>query len=102
MRASFLVVSTGRGTRLAARIAAHGGMVRTIYCVQPYRRTAGRLVKCDLRRLLSQDAALRAARAMKGAADGVVVFVVFGSPEADYWSEPRLIAKAGDVPADAR
>lgn len=77
-------------------------MLRTIYCVQPYRRVAGRLVHGHMRRLLSSDAALRAARAMKGDAAGVVVFSVVGYAETDYWSEPRLIARAGDVPAGAR
>ena len=76
-------------------------MLRTIFCVQPYRRSAGRLVKGHMRRLLSHDAAIRAARAMKGEAAGVVVFRVSGSPEADYWTEPVLIARAGEVPAEA-
>lgn len=74
---------------------------RTIYCVQPYRRRAGRLGRGHLRRLLSRDAAIRAARAEKGAADGVVVYRVTGCWEADYWSEPVLIAAAGDVPPEA-
>lgn len=77
------------------------GMLRTIFCVQPYRRSAGRLVKGHMRRLLSRDAAIRAARAMKGEAAGVVVFRVSGSPEADYWTDPVLLARAGDVPAEA-
>ena len=75
-------------------------MMRTIYCVQPYQRSAGRLVKGHLRRLLSRDAAIRAARSCKGAAAGVVVYRVSGAPEADYWSEPILIARAGDVPPE--
>lgn len=75
-------------------------MVRTIYCVQPYVRSAGKLAKGHLRRLLSRDAAIRAARAMRGQAAGVVVFRVVGSWEADYWSDPLLIAKAGEVPAE--
>lgn len=74
-------------------------MVRTIFCVQPYQRSAGRLVKGHLRRLLSRDAAIRAARAHRGQAAGVVVYSVTGSAEADYWSEPLVIAQAGDVPA---
>lgn len=76
-------------------------MVRTIYCVQPYVRSAGRLAKGHLRRLLSRDAAIRAARAEKGCASGVVVYRVTGSWEADSWSDPVLIARAGDVPAEA-
>lgn len=76
-------------------------MNRTIYCVQPYQRSAGRLVRGHMRRMLSAEAAMRAARAYKGAAAGVVVFRVTGSPEADYWSEPVLIARAGEVPAEA-
>lgn len=74
-------------------------MLRTIYCVQPYQRSAGRLVKGHLRRLLSSDAAIRAARAYRGQAAGVVVYRVSGSPEADYWSEPIIIAQAGDIPS---
>lgn len=35
---------------------------------------------------------------MRGCESGVVVFRVTGSPSADYWSEPVLIARAGDVP----
>lgn len=76
-------------------------MVRTIYCVQPYVRSAGRLAKGHMRRLLSRDAAIRAAQCMKGQAAGVVVFRVTGSWEADYWSDPVLVARAGDVPAEA-
>lgn len=76
-------------------------MKLTIYCVQPYFRRAGRLAPGHMRRLLSQDAAMRAARAHKGAADGVVVFRVSGVPEADYWTDQVLIARAGDVPPEA-
>lgn len=77
-------------------------MMRTIYCVQPFQRSAGRLVHGHMRRLLSRDAAIRAARAYRGAAVGVVVFQITGSPEADYWSDPILIAQSGDVPAEAQ
>lgn len=77
-------------------------MMRTIYCVQPYQRSDGRLVKDHMRRLLSRDAAIRAAQACKGLAVGVVVYRVTGSPEMDFWSDPVLIARAGDVPAEAR
>ncbi|QBX38646.1 hypothetical protein E4M02_11025 [Brevundimonas sp. S30B] len=75
--------------------------MRTIYCVQPFQRSAGRLVRGHMRRLLSRDAAIRVARSCKGAAAGVVVFRVTGSAEADYWSDPVLIARAGEVPAEA-
>lgn len=73
-------------------------MVRTIFCVQPYVRSGGRLAKGHMRRLLSRDAAIRAARCMKGQAAGVVVYRVSGCWEVDFWSEPILIARAGDVP----
>lgn len=76
-------------------------MLKTLYCVQPYRRAAGKLAPGDLRRLLSRDAAIRAARAMRGLCVGVVVYRVTGSPDADYWSDPVLIARAGEVPAEA-
>lgn len=74
------------------------GMERTIFCVQPYRRGADGLRKGHMRRLLSREAAIKAARAMRGCEEGVVVFRVTGSD--DYWSEPVLIARAGDVPAE--
>jgi hypothetical protein len=51
-----------------------------------------------MRRLLSREAAIKAARSMRGCEEGVVVFRVTGSD--DYWSEPVLIARAGDVPAE--
>lgn len=76
-------------------------MIRTIFCVQPYRRHRGELVRGHMRRLLCREDALRAARAEKGYAAGVVVFRVSGSPEADYWSEAVVIARAGDVPSEA-
>lgn len=73
-------------------------MERTIFCVQPYRRGADGLRKGHLRRLLSREAAIKAARALRGCESGVVVFRVTGSPDADYWSVPVLIGRAGDVP----
>lgn len=76
-------------------------MFRTIYCVQPYVRSGGRLDKGHMRRLLSRDAAIRAARGMRGLAAGVVVFRVSGCWEADFWSDPVLIARAGEVPTEA-
>ena len=76
-------------------------MMRTIYCVQPYQKSAGRLVHGHMRRLLSRDAAIRAAQACKGLAAGVVVYRVTGSPEADFWMEPVMIARSGQVPAEA-
>lgn len=45
---------------------------------------------------------MRAAQSMKGQAAGVVVFTVSGDCDADYWSEPVLLAQAGDVPAEAQ
>lgn len=73
-------------------------MERTIFCVQPYRRTADGLQKGHMRRLLSAGAALRAARAMRHHESGVIVYRVTGSADADYWSTPVLIGRAGDVP----
>lgn len=73
-------------------------MERTIFCVQPYVETPHGLAPGHLRRLLSRDAALRAARAFRGSAAGVVVYSVTGSPEADFWQEPVLLARAGTVP----
>lgn len=73
-------------------------MERTIFCVQPYVSTTLGLQPGHLRRLLSRDAAMRAARSERGAAAGVIVYSVTGSAEADYWREPVLIARAGAVP----
>lgn len=89
------------GSTLVARTGIHVHMMRTIYCVQPYAKSAGRLVQGHLRRLLSRDAAIRAARAYRGAAAGVVVYSVTGCPEADFWGDPILIAASGDVPIEA-
>jgi hypothetical protein len=75
--------------------------VRTIFCVQPYQRSQGSLMRGHMRRLLSRDAAIRAAQCMKGQAAGVVVYRVTGCWEADYWTDPVLIARAGDVPVEA-
>lgn len=77
----------------------HTCMERTIFCVQPYHRTRGGLVAGHMRRLLSADAAMKAARGMRGCADGVIVFSRTGSWEVDYWREPRLLARAGDTPS---
>lgn len=76
-------------------------MMRTIFCVLPYRKSGDRLERGHMRRLLSREAAIRAARAEKGQVAGVVVFRVTGAPEADYWSEPVIIARVGEVPAEA-
>lgn len=73
-------------------------MERTIFCVQPYVRSRGELAKGHMRRLLSRDAAIRAARACRGEAAGVVVYQVRGCPEADYWSDPVMIARSGETP----
>ena len=76
-------------------------MIRTIFCVQPYQKSAGRLVKGHMRRLLSRDAAITAAKAYRGSAAGVVVYCVRGYPEADVWSDPQVIAMSGEVPREA-
>lgn len=76
-------------------------MIRTIYCSQPYLRRPSGLEKGHMRRFLSERAALTAARAMRRDAPGVVVFKVQGTPEADYWTDPILIARYGDVPPEA-
>ncbi|WP_313454667.1 hypothetical protein [Brevundimonas sp.] len=57
-------------------------------------------MKDHMRRLLSRDAAIRAARSCKGYAAGVVVYRVTGSPEADFWMDPVLIARSGTVPRE--
>lgn len=73
-------------------------MERTIFCVQPYRRGADGLRKGHLRRLLSRDAALSAARVMARYECGVIVYRVTGRTGADFWGDPVVIAKAGDTP----
>jgi hypothetical protein len=76
-------------------------MERTIFVVQPYVRAPSGVAKGHVRRLLSRDAAIRAARAYRGAALGVAVYSVTGNPDADFWREPVLIARSGQVPAEA-
>lgn len=89
---------------MAGRLDSVGGvrksycMERTIFCVQPFVVTASGLQPGHMRRLLSREAAMRAAKAERGNAAGVIVYSVTGSPEADYWRDPVLLAKAGAVP----
>jgi hypothetical protein len=75
-------------------------MERMIFVVQPYVETREGLAKGHVRRLLSREAAIRAARSYRGAAAGVTVYSVTGNPDADYWREPVLIAQSGQVPAE--
>lgn len=69
--------------------------------VQPYVATRAGLAKGHVRRLLTRDAAIRAARCFRGSASGVDVFSVTGNPDADYWREPVLIARSGVTPTGA-
>lgn len=101
LRTSVSVVGRRDGTRLSVIGRDLGRMERTIFCVQPYHETVLGLQPGHMRRLLSREAALRAARGLRGSAAGVVVYSVTGSAEADYWREPRLLARAGAVPREA-
>lgn len=74
----------------------------TRFCVQPYVRRRGRLVAADALRFNAEGEARAAARRMRRRVAGVAVYRVTGWPVQDLWGEPRLLAKAGEVPPSSR
>lgn len=72
---------------------------KTIYCAQPFWRRAGRLIPGEPLQFIDRERAAEGARILTlGSADGVAVFSLTGDPAADYWAEPVLLAKVGQVP----
>jgi hypothetical protein len=74
-------------------------MFRTVrFCVQPYVRRERRLVPAEALQFYSEGEARSRARLMRRRVAGVAVYQVSGWPVQDLWAEPKLIAKAGEVP----
>ena len=70
----------------------------TIYCVQAYWRDREKLAKGRFQQFGTEAAARGAGKAAALRNAGVVVFSVRGSPEADYWEEPMVLAIHGEKP----
>lgn len=73
--------------------------VDLLYVVQPYMRSAGRLVPGMAQCSTSGVDAEEMGEGMAPFAAGVVVFSIECDQENDLWGEPELVARHGDVPA---
>lgn len=74
-------------------------VMRTVYCVQPYRGSPGRFEPGVLHQFGTSAEALTVAAKMQASARGLLVFEVRGEPDFDFWEEPEVLAVYGDVPA---
>ncbi|MBH0239650.1 hypothetical protein [Methylobrevis albus] len=71
----------------------------TVYIVTPFRPGArGSLAPGEPRRCSSEAEAMRAADAMMLRARGVIVLRQQEDPQVDFFGEPSVIARRGDVP----
>lgn len=70
----------------------------TVYCVETFWRDRGHMAKGQLRQFGREDEALEAGRLLGGRMPGVLVYQMRGSPKADFWEDPVILATHGDVP----
>jgi hypothetical protein len=63
----------------------------TRFCVLPYERRGGQVVKGEVRQFHTQAEALRAAAIMRRRLERVEVYEVRGWPVQDLWDRPRRI-----------
>ena len=73
----------------------------TIYCVETFWKSAKRWERAQLRQFGDESEARQTGKALSARMPGVLVYSVTGEPSADYWEDPAIIARYGDVPAEA-
>lgn len=76
-------------------------MATVIYCVETFWRNAGKLERGQLRQFAQPALAEATAKDLAERVPGVLVYSVTGEPAIDFWDEPEVIARYGDVPAEA-
>lgn len=70
------------------------------FCVQPYHRVEGDLVRGEAEPFYDEPSAIRTSLSMRKRVAGVAVYRVKGWPVQDLWARPEAIAKFGLVPDD--
>ena len=75
--------------------------MQSIYCVQTYWRQGRRMEPGQLRQFAGEADARQVGKSLAVRMPGVLVYAITGEPEADFWDEPRLIARYGDAPSAA-
>lgn len=75
--------------------------MQTIYCVQTYWKSGRRLEMGQLRQFAEEAPARAAGKLLAGRMPAVLVYQVTGEPEADFWDEPKMLERYGDVPTGA-
>lgn len=73
--------------------------MQTIFCVQTYWRQGRRMEAGQLRQFAQEADARSVGKSLSGRMPGVLVYAITGEPEADFWDDPRVIARYGDAPA---
>ena len=73
-------------------------MKKTIYCVQPFKRSGARLVPGDARRYTSASEAEGVAELLKGRVAGLVLYAQAVEPDLECWHEPEVMETWGEVP----
>lgn len=73
--------------------------LRTVFCVQTFMKKGRVLTPGPLRQFGTGQEALQSGESLKDRSAGVVVYSVEGEPAFDYWSEPKVLASHGQVPA---
>lgn len=71
----------------------------TVYVMQPYWQSPRRLAPGEPEQFRNEPAARRAGERALRTNAGAVVYSVTGSPDCETWSEPRVIWRAGEIPA---
>ncbi len=74
---------------------------RPSFIVQSYQRRAGELALGDAYSAESEADIFKRGRAMADRVDGMVFFKIETSGDGDVWTEVELLARVGDVPAEA-
>lgn len=72
--------------------------MRTVFCVQTFKRAGRALQPCALIPFESAVEAEEVGERLSGRHDGVLVYAMDCDPEHEIWSEPELFAAHGQVP----
>ena len=74
---------------------------KTIYCAQGFWWRNGRREPGVVHQFLNEERAREGGEILSLSADAVAGFSLTGEPDVDFWEDPVIIARYGDVPAEA-
>lgn len=74
--------------------------MQTFFCVQTFRQQGRKLVQGQFYQFTTRAQAEARAHRLQGRVDGYIVYQIDGDAIAEFWEEPILLLKHGELPRE--